>query len=238
MAERTDEALSVHIGAQITRWREIRGLTVKALADAIEIDASNMTKTERGRFGVSIPRLSRIAAVLGVPLAVLADPAVQGIPVIGELQDGQLGNLWLPKKPIECLPLPHGQGQIDCAFKAGASSWLLTADDGGALVSGQLCVLLMGTMSTLVVAEFRHDADDADQVRNRRLAMSLLGEKEPEGGLQAGRGWFHPQGKSLLTLPFHRDDERIRQVWPVVGLVQLPDRGPFGLDSLKSHIGG
>jgi transcriptional regulator with XRE-family HTH domain len=59
------------VGRSIRKLRESRGLTGEQLAARIGSDKGTISRIERGEAGLSVERLQKIAAVLGVPVSEL-----------------------------------------------------------------------------------------------------------------------------------------------------------------------
>jgi ribosome-binding protein aMBF1 (putative translation factor) len=71
-----DEAERLLDGESPVRiWREKRGMTQRALADATEIGPSYLAEIEGGKKPGSAVALRRIAQILGVPMEQLVEPA-------------------------------------------------------------------------------------------------------------------------------------------------------------------
>ena len=58
----------------VQKYRQLRGLTQYRLAKLVEIDASTLSKIERGLIPLGLTRARRIAAVLQAPLLALLAP--------------------------------------------------------------------------------------------------------------------------------------------------------------------
>lgn len=66
------------IGQQVRYWRkEVRGLTLKEVAEEIGSAHTAVAKLEAGKAGMSLERLERLAAALNAPVGVLLDPTIQ-----------------------------------------------------------------------------------------------------------------------------------------------------------------
>lgn len=62
------------VGRNITRLRQLRGMSQRELAGQIGVNQSTMSHTERGLSAPSTERLERLAAALGVSPAALTEP--------------------------------------------------------------------------------------------------------------------------------------------------------------------
>lgn len=56
------------LGKQITDCRNLRGLTLRQLADMAGVNYANICKIENGKYNVSVDIIDRICSVLGVTL--------------------------------------------------------------------------------------------------------------------------------------------------------------------------
>lgn len=56
------------LGKQITYYRNLRGLTLRQLADMAGVNYANICKIENGKYNVSVDIIDRICSVLGVTL--------------------------------------------------------------------------------------------------------------------------------------------------------------------------
>lgn len=56
------------LGKQITDYRNLRGLTLRQLADMAGVNYANICKIEIGKYNVSVDIIDRICSVLGVTL--------------------------------------------------------------------------------------------------------------------------------------------------------------------------
>lgn len=65
---RADIERRVRVGLAIRRAREAAGLSQADLARAADLPRSHVCDTEQGRRGVSLARLERLAAAIGVPV--------------------------------------------------------------------------------------------------------------------------------------------------------------------------
>ena len=54
------------LGKQITDYRNLRGLTLRQLADMAGVNYANICKIENGKYNVSVDIIDRICSVLGV----------------------------------------------------------------------------------------------------------------------------------------------------------------------------
>lgn len=232
MTERSDSEIHRHIGAQITAWREIRGMQVKDLGERIGVASSNLLKLERGEFGVSLGRLKLISEVLGVPMGGIADASLQVVPVLGELPDGSLGELWTREK-ADCLVMSRQGGRVHRAFKTGVQSWLLCDMPSADPVMGQRYVLhvnlAINAPQVLMLCQLRDYPVGEDRIAARRLALLMMGAREPEGGFNPGRGLFTLPGTPTEAL-MHPDDARIIDMCRVVGRLELPEAGDDNLE--------
>lgn len=61
------------IGSNIKRFRELKGLTQKELADLIGVTAPTITKYEKGQMKLDFEKLDAIADALSVPMSKLYD---------------------------------------------------------------------------------------------------------------------------------------------------------------------
>ncbi len=61
-----DKELLKRLGANITKARKAKGLTVQQLANDCDIEKSNLIPIEKGRINITINTLSKIAKVLGL----------------------------------------------------------------------------------------------------------------------------------------------------------------------------
>lgn len=62
------------LGAEVRRVRQLRGLTLKGLADAASLSERFVSDLERGVGNIAIARLCQVAAALEVPVASLVAP--------------------------------------------------------------------------------------------------------------------------------------------------------------------
>lgn len=67
------EDLLKRIGANISRIRQERGLTVSELASRADMEKSNLIPIEKGRINVTIRTLKKIADALGMTVSELTD---------------------------------------------------------------------------------------------------------------------------------------------------------------------
>lgn len=63
-----DERL--RIGAELRALRKAKGLTVRALAEKVGIDHSNIVRIENGRYSVGIDVVAAVANALGASLEI------------------------------------------------------------------------------------------------------------------------------------------------------------------------
>lgn len=75
-----DYALLEAIGARIAEVRKERELTQAAVAEIAGLDPQSFQRGETGRSALSVPRLRRIAAALGVPVASLFESVGDQVP--------------------------------------------------------------------------------------------------------------------------------------------------------------
>jgi transcriptional regulator with XRE-family HTH domain len=78
MPAKRPDPTDVTVGRNIRAHRLARGLSQSALADRIGVSYQQVQKHERGENHVGASRLTRIADVLGVPVAALFDGVVTG----------------------------------------------------------------------------------------------------------------------------------------------------------------
>ncbi len=81
---------TVHPGLKIKQARKNKRLTQAQLAHEVELDTGNISRIENGKQGVSLPRLRRFAAALGVPISELVD-AESAAGLDDGVNDPQLG---------------------------------------------------------------------------------------------------------------------------------------------------
>lgn len=75
MLPRTPDSLDVMVGARIRIFRTHRGMSQTDLATRIGVAFQQVQKYEKGANRIGASRLSRIAAVLGVPIGELFETA-------------------------------------------------------------------------------------------------------------------------------------------------------------------
>jgi transcriptional regulator with XRE-family HTH domain len=75
MTERTRRSFNEAMGAVIRRERKHRGLTLKALGDALDVSYQQIQKSEAGQNGFSACQLSKLADLFGVTVGNLFDAA-------------------------------------------------------------------------------------------------------------------------------------------------------------------
>jgi transcriptional regulator with XRE-family HTH domain len=75
MLARTPDPLDVMVGTKIRIFRTHRGMSQSDLAGKIGVAFQQVQKYEKGINRVGASRLSRIAAVLGIPVGELFEPA-------------------------------------------------------------------------------------------------------------------------------------------------------------------
>ncbi len=63
------------LAKSVTTRREVMGLTQKELASILGMPQSSMSALERGKGSIQVPRLAQLAAVLGVDVASVIEPA-------------------------------------------------------------------------------------------------------------------------------------------------------------------
>ena len=68
-----DHAAERELGARIAAFRELRGMSLRAVAAASGVSSSFLSQLENGRTNASVASLRKIAAALGVPPARLLD---------------------------------------------------------------------------------------------------------------------------------------------------------------------
>ncbi|MEN9786959.1 MAG: Helix-turn-helix domain [Pseudomonadota bacterium] len=66
-------ALSTRIGARVRAAREATGLSQQELAERASLDPASLSRIERGRAGLHVDTVERLAAALRVPVAALLD---------------------------------------------------------------------------------------------------------------------------------------------------------------------
>jgi transcriptional regulator with XRE-family HTH domain len=75
MLPRTPDPLDVMVGARIRIFRTHRGMSQTDLATKVGVAFQQVQKYEKGANRIGASRLSRIAAVLGVPIGDLFEPS-------------------------------------------------------------------------------------------------------------------------------------------------------------------
>jgi transcriptional regulator with XRE-family HTH domain len=71
MPRKRDPARIAQIGARVRALRQARGLTQEALAEALGVQPTAVTRFETGAVGLSLTTLCELAEVLGVPAGFL-----------------------------------------------------------------------------------------------------------------------------------------------------------------------
>lgn len=70
-----DNSKFLQIGANIRKWRDIKGMKQEALAEELDISPVAMSKIETGKTNIPLKRLFAIAAVLQIDVQLLfVDP--------------------------------------------------------------------------------------------------------------------------------------------------------------------
>jgi len=67
------------LGARVRAARQRCGMSLRALAAALEVSPATLSQIENGRTGLSATRLGRIAAALGTSVAAILDPGDQPV---------------------------------------------------------------------------------------------------------------------------------------------------------------
>ena len=73
MRSRPEQHLLLELGRRVADARRSRGLTQEGLGELVGLDASSVSRVERGKRWLSFDALVRLARVLGVSLGALLD---------------------------------------------------------------------------------------------------------------------------------------------------------------------
>jgi len=145
------------LGPDIRALRKSRGLTLQALATALDRSVGWLSQVERGQTTPAIPDLARIAEVFGLTISFFFRSSsreaaerglIQRAPdriALGDLSQGLSEELLSPS-------LTGGFEMIQSTFAPGARGQGQQAadrEDGGVLISGQLTLTLGGLTTTL-----------------------------------------------------------------------------------------
>ncbi len=154
----------LHVGKMVRRFRALRQLSVRTLADKCGFSPSFISQVERGQASPSIASTERIATALGVTLGEFFRAASPSLPAIVRVKDRPvLQSQWSNAK-VETL----GPSSQDSRLE----SLLITLKAGGASASRpytrqteQLAVVLRGSVTLQL--------DDTVQVLEEGDAVSI-----------------------------------------------------------------
>jgi transcriptional regulator with XRE-family HTH domain len=79
MARGADPAVDQHVGNRVRMRRKMLGLTLQALAGALDLTFQQVQKYENGKNRVSASRLQHISQILKVPVAFFFEGAPGGV---------------------------------------------------------------------------------------------------------------------------------------------------------------
>jgi transcriptional regulator with XRE-family HTH domain len=138
---------SPEIGARLRRVRKRRNFTLRQVADQAGVSSSFLSQVERGRTGVSLNALQRVAAVLGVTMADLFTAEDGPESYFLQRQDrpvlafGPLRKFLLSLRTSENLEVLVGE------FEPGASTGDEPYSHGD---SEEVCLVISGSISALI----------------------------------------------------------------------------------------
>lgn len=131
----TTEGDSASLGARLREARTAAGLSLREVARRIEVSPATLSAVETGKTGVSVPRLQRLAAELGVPTPWLLGEQPVPSPRAGTVHAtaGEPAVAWRAFPPLEIDPVLaaaidsfvetgyHGATMRSIALRAGMS---------------------------------------------------------------------------------------------------------------------
>jgi transcriptional regulator with XRE-family HTH domain len=158
-AAASDDDQAPALGVSVRRARLEHGLTLAALAAAVELSPSALSQIERGTINPSIVSLRRIAAALGKPVFSFLgeDPGPAQVVVRANARR----TLSLPGSPvIYQLLSPDLQGRLEMLYFEVAAGGVTF--EGGMVHPGEECVVLLEGQCRLEVAGQAYELEPGD----------------------------------------------------------------------------
>lgn len=148
-------------------WREKRGVTQRALAEAAQVPVSYLSEIEGGKKPGSRGALQSIAEILELPMELLTSNPVDGPkPMLHPLTRSQKAAAKLEKLAEESPDRDRLAGEAH----AIVAEWLAIAERDGVRHQVRLAI---GTLDSLIQAKAKEWIDRADQPRNAATAKRM-----------------------------------------------------------------
>lgn len=163
MARRTvnlDAAEDADLGLRIATFRQLRGMSLRALAAEAQVSSSFLSQLERGQTNASVASLRKIASALGVTPAQLLDSGAGHTRGVLKAKDRPHIPLDGAEKYVFALPPLRNLEIYSGVFSPGGSSGVEPYEHGN---SQEVLIVVSGRI-VLELADERYELETSDSI--------------------------------------------------------------------------